>query len=328
MTEREFISRRRADWERLARLTETARSRGLAGLARDDLSAVGLLYRKSTSDLAYARAHFPGGDVEGYLNMLVAQGHALVHGGAKLSGRAVTRFVRWQLPVAVREHIRPILLAAAVFFLAAGVGAWAYATHNAVIIGLIPEAYRRMIDSVADGESRGALDVAKPILSSAIMTNNIQVSFIAFALGLTFGLGTLWVVWQNGLLLGALAWVTHSLGQDLRFWSLILPHGVIELPAIFLAAGAGLMIGSALLRPGDLRRVDALRIAGQKAMPLLGGVVGLLIAAGLIEGFFTPAPVAPSLKLLFATVLFLAFITYIALPGTTGVRGISVRDKR
>ena len=136
---------------------------------------------------------------------------------------------------------------------------------------------------------------ANPLASTSIQTNNIKVTFLAFAGGVLGGIGTLWVLAQNGLLLG----MVLSLCFRYRFWEIpifVSAHGVIELTAIFIAGGAGLLIGKALLMPGDLRRIDALVENGRLAIKLILGCIPMLLIAGLIEGFISPAHIPRAYK--------------------------------
>jgi uncharacterized membrane protein SpoIIM required for sporulation len=125
------------------------------------------------------------------------------------------------------------------------------------------------------------------------MTNNIQVTFIAFAGGITFGLFTLYVLFMNGILLGSVAGVSHLYDFSDNLWGFVAAHGVVELSVIFIAGGAGLQLGWSILRPGLLTRRAALVVAARRAVQLLFGCVPLLVLAGLIEGFVSPSDVLP-----------------------------------
>ena len=157
------------------------------------------------------------------------------------------------------------------------------------------------------------------------MSNNIQVSITAFAFGLTFGVMTIYMLLQNGMMLGGLA---ASLGRSdpLTFWSLILPHGIIELTAICISGGAGLIIAGAMIRPGNRSRWDSIRLAARRAIPLMGGVALMLVVAGAIEGFLTPSKLDPILKLSFAA-LTAALLAVYFLGLRTGGRGEGMRDE-
>jgi uncharacterized membrane protein SpoIIM required for sporulation len=151
----------------------------------------------------------------------------------------------------------------------------------------------------------------KPIASSAIMTNNLSVAFSTFALGITGGIGTIWMMVLNGLLIGVIGAETWRWGMALPFWSFVAPHGVLELPAIFISGGAGLEIARGLLFPGLLPREVSLAQAGGRAAKLLLGTLPMLVIAGIIEGFFSPSQAPAAAKFLLAGVLFTALLTYL-----------------
>ena len=138
-------------------------------------------------------------------------------------------------------------------------------------------------------DSNFALDSDfSPAISAFIISNNVQVSALAFAGGMTFGLLTLWVILNNGLMVGALGALFGTKGFGPDFWATIAPHGVFELSAIQISGGAGLLLALAVVAPGRLRRVDALRENARRAGVLMVGVATMLLIAGTIEGFFTP----------------------------------------
>jgi len=156
----------------------------------------------------------------------------------------------------------------------------------------------------------------KPLASSRILTNNLSVSFAAFALGITAGVGTAWLMLLNGVLMGVIGVACSRAGMSEALWSFVAPHGSLELPAIFIAGGAGLLLGRALVAPGTLPRGEALRLHGGTAVRLLLGVVPLLIVAGVVEGFVSPTGVAPSLKFLVGVSLCVLLLLYLFRAGT------------
>ena len=151
----------------------------------------------------------------------------------------------------------------------------------------------------------------KPLASSAIMTNNMTVGFTTFALGITGGLGTIYMMAFNGLLIGVIGTACWLSGMSLQLWSFVAPHGVLELPAIFIAGGAGLRIAQGLLFPGVLPRRDSLARAGVEAVQLLLGTIPILIIAGLIEAFVSPTGLAIPLKFSMAAALFVLLNLYL-----------------
>jgi uncharacterized membrane protein SpoIIM required for sporulation len=151
----------------------------------------------------------------------------------------------------------------------------------------------------------------KPIASSAIMTNNLSVAFTTFAMGITAGLGTVYLLFFNGLLLGVIATACWLNQMSLQLWSFVAPHGVLELPSIFIAGGAGLRMAHGILFPGFLSRRDSLQAAGAEAIQLLLGTIPMLVIAGIIEAFISPTSESALLKFSIASGLFLLFALYL-----------------
>jgi uncharacterized membrane protein SpoIIM required for sporulation len=167
--------------------------------------------------------------------------------------------------------------------------------------------------------------LSSPGVSSFIMVNNILVSLKAAAFGITMGVGTVYVLIANGLMLGGLSGVATNYDVSLNYWAVILPHGIIELTAICFAGGAGFVLARAIYAPGDLPRRDSLKIAGGEAVRLMTGVALLLVIAGLIEGFITPLPLPPLLKIAFAMLTAIVLLFYLnARPGA----GMSTQSAR
>jgi uncharacterized membrane protein SpoIIM required for sporulation len=147
------------------------------------------------------------------------------------------------------------------------------------------------------------------------MTNNIQVTIYTFAFGAMFGVGTLFFLAYNGANIGSVLALTYRAGFGNDLVTFMAGHGVIELSCIFIAGGAGLLIGSALIMPGDLSRADALKTRGKDAIRLMMGVAVLLVLAGVIEGFISPAPIDPRIKFSIAAITGIALYAYLLLTG-------------
>jgi uncharacterized membrane protein SpoIIM required for sporulation len=143
----------------------------------------------------------------------------------------------------------------------------------------------------------------RPGMATLIFTNNIQVSFLAFAGGVLCGLGTAYVLIGNGLLLGGVLGAAQFYGVAPLVWSFISPHGYLELTCIVIAGAAGLMLGDALLRPGLLLRREALARASRRAVELVVGAAPVLVVAGLIEGFISPSDLPIEVKLVFGPLM-------------------------
>ncbi|MBV9269346.1 MAG: stage II sporulation protein M [Acidobacteriaceae bacterium] len=277
-----------------------------------ELQELGLLYRQTAADLSAVINDPSSAQLAAYLNHLLARSHNLLYSGEKPSRTSVVSFYRDVYPGIFRETLPLTAAATAVFALGALVG-WAVTLRDPGF------AHRllgpQMIDSISRRQMwTGSVVAIKPVASSFIATNNLSVAFSAFAMGIT-GVGTLWMMVFNGLLLGTVAAATWRAGMALSLWSFVAPHGVVEIPAICIAGGGGLEIARGVLFPGVLPRRESLARAGKRAVRLLLGTIPLLLIAGTIEGFFSPTPVPVSLKFLLAGVLFGTLLFYLFLSG-------------
>jgi uncharacterized membrane protein SpoIIM required for sporulation len=315
--ERSFVEGSRPTWDRLAAAVGDARSEGVATLGVTRLKQMHEDYRQTAADLAYAQTHFAGSRTAVYLNRLVGQAHGELYGAAPRRGAALWRFLSRGYPRMVRRNARPMLLAAGVLFGAVALGFLLARIDYPLARLFLPAEYRDVAgDALAQGQPvRDLLAPLAPLLTAGITVNNVQVAILAFAGGITFGLMTAWSLFQNGMLLGVLTGMFTNSGESLQFLALIVPHGSLELPAIALAGGAGLMLAKAILAPGDLPRLDALRAVAPEAVRILLGTVPLFIVAGFVEGFVTPRGYAPPLKIALGVALFTGLAAYLTLGG-------------
>jgi len=144
----------------------------------------------------------------------------------------------------------------------------------------------------------------KPMATSAIMTNNLSVSFVTFAGGILFGLLTLFSLFNNGLMLGVIGTACHQYGMSVQLWSFVAAHGSLELPSILIAGAAGLRLGHAMLFPASLRWKESIARGGIEATRLVSGIIPLLVIAGCLEGFFSPSQAPVWLKFTVGGLLF------------------------
>ena len=284
----QFYQTRQSDWQRLTILLDNAERR-LAGLTPAQVQELGRLYRAATSDLALAQRDFPDHRVTLYLNQLVGRAHGVVYRGDPLATRRIVRFVTTGYPRLAQRNGRFILTAALLFILPAILAGLVASWRPDAAHWLLPAEAQSLIPMIERQELWIDVPVnERPYFSSFIMQNNVQVTFLAFGGGMTAGLLTIWIMVFNGLLLGGLTGLTAHHGVGFELWTFVIGHGVVELTVIFIAGGAGLMLGWAILQPGLRRRRDALTLAAQEAVKLLIGCVPLLVIAGLIEGFISP----------------------------------------
>ncbi len=290
----EWLARRRDDWDRLRALTARVEAAGLAALRRDEVRLLGRLYRQAAADLAALRDEPESAAYARALNALLIRAHALVYAAPRRRWRGPGRFYRETWWPALRACRGSIAAAAAVFLIGAAAGAVLARARPQFFAELAPLPVQQ---SIARHQMWTASVLAmSPTASSAIMTNNISVSLTMVAMGITAGLGTLYLLFFNGLLLGAVGAACARAGMSLALWSFVAPHGVLELPSICVAGGAGLRLAQGLLFPGIYARRDALAKAGQEAALLVAGVAPVLVVAGTVEGFISARPWPLGLK--------------------------------
>ena len=318
MPARETANRRRRQTERLARLVQQAsRLRGLRSLTDDELLEFARLYRRAASELSHAQAYGLDQTELQRLNWLVGRAYGLLYVSESTGWRGVGAFFRTELPRALRRHGRLIALSAALLLGSGVVGALVAVVRPDLLATISPRAADaiELIAQRHEGGKEWLPSDFRPIASSLIMVNNIQVSFLAFSMGILLCLGTVLVLIYNGLVLGAIAGGVSATAAGIHFWAFVTPHGVIELPAITVSAAAGLLLGLAVIEPGDYSRIDALRLAGRQAAILMLGVAAFLVIAGLVEGLFSPIVAPPALKFAVAAVLAGGLWAYVGLAG-------------
>lgn len=306
-----WIARREAHWKQLDALLQRVERRGLKTLQADEVRQMASLYRSVSADLARAKTHGVSQTLQQDLQRLAARGYSQIYQSSRRQEwQSVLEFCRWGFPAVVQQTIAYTAIATALFLLGAAV-AWWFAWRDPAFLSLmVPES---LIVQVRDrGELwMGAIVGIEPVASTNIMTNNLSVSFAAVAGGMTAGLYTTFLLVFNGLHIGAVATLVGQNNLAYPFWAFVLPHGALELPAIFFSGGAGLLIARAILFPGVYRRVDALRHYGLQAARLVYGIVPMLVLAGIIEGFFSPNPAVPDgLKYLAGMGLFALLVGY------------------
>jgi uncharacterized membrane protein SpoIIM required for sporulation len=304
-----WIETRKPHWERLEVLVEQCGSRGTVNLSRRELREFGLLYRQVAADLSVLRQDDTGARYSRHLNQLLGSAHSIIYLGKKTSLASLLGFFARDWPALVRRMRGYLAVVASVFLLCAMAGVL-LTLHNPdfALQVLGPQ----MIDSIARHQMWTQSIVAiKPLASGAIMTNNIAVCFMTFAMGVTAGLGTLYMIAFNGLLMGVVGAACGTNGMSLSLWSFIAGHGSLEIPAILLAGAAGLRLGTGLLFPGQLARRESFRLAGSEAVQLELGTVPLLVVAGLIEGFISPLGISPALKFSLGAALLAGLLVWV-----------------
>lgn len=289
-----FITARSADWQRLDDATRGG-TKALASRSGAEISDTVRLYLQVSTDLTHVRTRYADRKLERYLNDLVSRARQAIYAARPSTMRGFVAFFGARYRGEIRRTA-PFIVVAAVLTIVVVLVTWYWIAHSPdARLGLIPpqaqEAIRRF------NGSRNPDLGPSPALASTILINNVRVAFLAFALGITLGIGTVYLLVMNGLLLGLLAGAFAAAGHGAGFWSLILPHGLLELTAIFIAAGAGMRMGWAIVEPGDRPRTRALAEEATAAVVVVLGVVPAFILAAMIEGFVTGTSVSHAIQL-------------------------------
>lgn len=287
-----WMEKRKPYWDRLEKIIQKAGHRGASVLSHAELQELGLLYRQIAADLASVREDPMSQPWAVYLNQLLARAHNLIYMGQSARPRGIVGFYRYEFPRVFRQTWRYTALAFLIFLAGGFAGFFtslADPSFQRFLLG------PQMSDTIDRREmwTHSVLTI-KPLASSAIMTNNLSVSFTTFAVGIIAGLGTIYLLALNGVLIGVIGAACWQAGMSLQLWSFVAPHGALELPAIFIAGGGGLLLARGLMFPGELPRREALVFYGGQGVRLALGIIPVLFVAGVLEGFFSPSslPVA------------------------------------
>ena len=305
-----WLEKRRPYWEELEKLLTRCGTSGVNALSRRELRSLSLLYRQVASDLSILRQDQSGRLYATHLNRLLARAHNIIYIGKGGSPLGVLLFFTRTYPQVFQRNFNYVL-AAFIVFLAGGVAGLLATLYNPSfqlqVLG------PTMVETIERHKMWTHSVVAiKPVAGSAIMTNNLSVTFMTFAMGITAGLGTLYMLFFNGLLLGVIGTACWLNQMSLQLWSFVVSHGVLELPAIFIAGGAGLRVAQGLLFPGLLSRKDSVQAAGAEAIQLLLGTIPMLVIAGILEAFLSPTSEPVLLKFSVGSGLFVLLVLYLS----------------
>jgi uncharacterized membrane protein SpoIIM required for sporulation len=242
-----------------------------------------------TDDLAYAQTFYPGSPTTQYLNDLTARQHQALYKNKPESTGRFGEFWRRELPLLVARHHRTLGVALLIFALFTAIGALSAAYDESFVRVVLGDSYvNQTLENIDKGDPMAVYKSHnETLMFLGITANNIYVALYTFALGATAGLGTVWALFRNGIMLGSFQYFFYQKGVLLQSLLTIWIHGTLEISAIVLAGGAGLVMARGLLFPGTYTRRHAFREAARDGLKLALGLVPIFVMAGFLEGFVT-----------------------------------------
>ena len=277
MKEARFISRNKDKWKNM----ENGQQPDAEHLAAN--------FIELSDDLAYARTFYPGSEAERYLNQLIAGYQTDINSRPVRKNKPIWYFWKQELPLLLASEYKTLLFAFFFFVLSAFVGVFSAAHDESFIRLILGDTYVNMtIDNITSGKPMGVYNQGDEWeMFLRITTNNIRVSFIAFAFGLFFSAGTLWILFSNGMMIGAFEYFFYKYGLLAHSVMSVWAHGTFEITSVIIAGAAGLIMGNSFLFPGTYPRLFSFRRGAVRGVKIVAGLVPFFILAGVIESYIT-----------------------------------------
>lgn len=309
-----FTDRRRAEWEALDAIVTRAQNGKLSKLDPDDVTRLSVLYRDVCADLARAEAARYSAELVEYLQSLTSAAHAVVYGGRRKTWSVRRAFVAF--PVTLRSRWRAVLVSALLFFVPMILAGLATIHDPHVALRMLPEAQlRQLSDAYAQGFEGGRGGGQDALMYGFYVQNNVGIALRCFATGIFCGLGSVFFLLYNGVVLGAIMGYVVSQGAGLNLFSFVVGHSTYELGAIMIAGAAGLSMGWSIVAPGELTRLASLQRTARDVVVLVGGAAVMLLIAAMIEGFWSGSAMPAEVKWAFGGASLLAVTLYLLLAG-------------
>lgn len=284
MREAAFLKQNSEKWKELERALDPVARGG-----NTDPDKLARWFVELTDDLSYARTFYPESATTRYLNELTRTAHQAIYRNRRERKGRIASFWREELPRELYNARRELLYSFIVFMIAAGIGALSAAGDETFLRLILGDSYVNMTleniekgDPMAVYKSGGEVD-----MFMAITFNNIRVAFLAFAAGLFLSFGTVYILFSNGVMLGAFQYFFHERGLLLTSVLSVWIHGTLEISAIVIAGAAGLVMGNSILFPGTYTRTQSFMRGAKRGVKIVVGLVPIFIVAGFLEGFVT-----------------------------------------
>ena len=281
-------------------------------------------YRRLCQHLALAQERGYSSYLVDRLQQLALRGHQQLYRHRSQTTANVVAFILADFPRLVREQWCFVLIASLLFFGSLlGIALLVYLFPDLIYSIVSPQQVaemQSMYDPAASRLGRAAERASSEdwMMFGYYVMHNIGIAFQTFAAGLLFGLGSVFFLVFNGLTIGAVSGYLSEIGYGQTFWSFVIGHGAFELSAIALAGAAGLQLGWSLIAPGPLARSESLRLAARKSVQMLCGVIVFLLIAAFIEAYWSSTTsIAPWIKYLVGSALWLLVAAYLIFAGRT-----------
>jgi len=246
-------------------------------------------FTELVNDLGYAKTFYPHSRVTQYLNGLSSRIYLGIYRNKKEESSRIIRFWKEELPQVVFRYRREILYSFLIFVLFAIVAIFSAAHDESFVRGVLGDNYVDMTeDNISKGDPFGVYKQENPVnMFLYIVLNNVQVAFMMFVAGFLLGIGTVWLLFQNGVMVGAFQYMFFAHGLGWKSVLVIWIHGTLEISSFIIAGAAGLVLGNSILFPGTHKRVHSLRRGARDGLKMLVGLVPVFTVAAFLEGFVT-----------------------------------------
>lgn len=334
MNKRKFVAKRVESWRRFEKLLDRLDTISLRRFSPTETAEFSRLFRELCYDLSLIRSRDWGRGLVSYLNDLVSRGHNAFYSSPPGNLAHLIHFLAIGFPRLFRRNIGYFLTAAAIFFGTLGV-TWAIIQHDpSLATRIVPAEQLKMYEKMYSqhpsshkpGESSDEDDEdwqggpnfgdQRSAMAGFYVQHNTSIAFHCFARGILLGVGTVYTLIENGIAIGTIAGYLLAKGHSAKFLSFVVSHGSFELTAIAVAGGAGLMLGNALIHPGQRTRLESLRVRGLEAIQIACGAAAMLFIAALIEGFWSPSLAIPNpIKYAGGAILWILVFVYLSTAG-------------
>ncbi len=309
MREEAFVKQNLARWKEFENVVNDA-----VQVHPDKLAE---LFIQVTDDLSFSRTQYPNSDTTQYLNELASRLHLRIYRNKQEDGKRFVEFWKYELPIIMYESRKTLLYSFLVFALAIALGVISTLNDETFVRLILGDPYVNMtLENIEKGNPLAVYGNSNEAdMFFGITFNNIKVSFFAFAAGLLTAIGSGWILFQNGIMVGAFFTFLGQKGLIINAFLVIMLHGTLELSAIVIAGSAGFVMGNSFIFPGTYSRLESFKRGAKKGLKIVIGLIPVFIMAGFIESFFTrytsmPWPISLTTILLSAFFIIYYFIIY------------------